>query len=111
MMFSLIERLYIVKILKISRGLNPSFVLHIYKQSLLQYIELYRNSESMKEIRKSYSDLDFNNAVNSIYINNEYICAESQLLRLLQYGGPRIKALNLLSKAYIGMLGGQMYGR
>lgn len=99
-----------MKVLQISRGLNPTYVLRLYRNSVLSYIKYYNDTKAMQSLHSMFSDRDFDLAISQIYIDGDYICIASsnRLLRFLEYGGPTVKALRILSKAYTGLYGGML---
>ena len=99
-----------MKILKINSRIK-SIPLMLFKQELLKNIHKYQDSKSMKAILDVYSLSDIEQAVDSVYLAGDYICIpdggrNNLILRLLQYGGAEVKALNLITLSYLGMEGG-----
>lgn len=99
-----------MKIMKVSDRL-VSVPLTIYKNNLKNNILKYMNTKQMTYILSSYSVEELLQAVDSIYVSGRFICIPDNgknnfILRMLQYGGAGIKALNLLSISYLGMEGG-----
>ena len=85
-------------------------MLKIYKQRIMSYVNLYKETKSMINILKEFSIEDIERTVESIYVINGIIQSPSNsrqdyLLRLLQYGGKNVKALNILSLASVGLEG------
>ena len=100
-----------MKVLQISRGLNPNYILRLYKGAVEKYIEYYKDTKPMIELHKLFDEKAFKVALSQIYLDGDYICVSSsnRLLRFLQYGGPGVKALYILSKAYNGLSGGLLW--
>lgn len=100
-----------MKILQV-KTFTPYVSLEMYKACCLDVINKRLNTLSMNEILKQYSYDDIKRAVNSIYLENNYICIpeynqSSKILRLLQFGSNNIKALNILTLASVKMQGGR----
>lgn len=98
-----------MKVLQISRGLNPTYVLRLFKSRVNTYIDYYKETEAMQSLHNMFGDGAFKTALSQIYIDGDYICVNSsnRLLRFLEYGGPKVKALRILTKASAG-LGGML---
>lgn len=99
-----------MKVLQISRGLNPNYVLRLYRSRVSNYIDYFDKTKAMQSLHSMFSDNDFKVALSQIYLDGDFICASSsnRLLRFLEYGGPHVKALRILSKAYAGLNGGML---
>ena len=67
----------------------------------MKFIHEYEETKAMVEIHKMFTDSDIETALACIYVDGDYIVTNSsnRLLRLLEFGGPNVKALNILSKA------------
>lgn len=99
-----------MKVLKINDRI-VSVPLTLYKNKLKNNIVKYQNTKSLQAILSSYSMDEILQSVDSIFVSGEFICIPDEgrnsfILRLLQYGGANVKALNLLSLSYLGMEGG-----
>lgn len=79
---------------------SSGLLLKAFRLCVMRYVDIYKNTEAMIEIKKEFNDDNFRNALSQIYIDGDYICynASNRLLRLLEFGGPNIKALNILSR-------------
>ena len=99
-----------MKVLQISRGLNPTYMLRLIRGRVETYINYYKDTEAMQSLHNMFSDNNFKTALSQIYIDGDYICIDStnRLLRFLEYGGPHVKALRILTKACEGLSGGML---
>lgn len=90
-----------MKIRLIPSLINPDLFLRMYKSMLVKLMDEYESTKAMSEINRVFNKQDIDVALASIYIDGPYIVTNSsnRLLRLLEFGGPNIKALNLLTKA------------
>lgn len=76
--------------------------LQAFKYQMLKNVNERLNSKAMTQVLKEYNMNDIKQAINSVYVAGNYICIpnsgkDNMILRLLQYGGPGVKALNLLT--------------
>ena len=99
-----------MKILKINSRIK-SLPLMLFKQEMMNNVNKYQNTKSMKAILDVYSLSDIEQAIDSVYVAGDYICIpdgsrSNLILRLLQYGGAGVKALNIITLSYLGMEGG-----
>lgn len=96
-----------MKLFKVNHILG-NMTLRLYKRKLLTLIENYDVHGAFEKCEVAVDDMKL--AVDSIYLSGGYICMpdncrSSYILRLLEYGGPTIKALNLLTLSSV-KLGG-----
>lgn len=83
-----------------------------YQQLLSNEIRRLEKTKTVQELIKIYGEDEVFNAYTCVYISGNYICFDDTttsgiILRYLQYGGPRMPALNVLS-FISGKLGGSM---
>lgn len=97
-----------MKVMKINTVLGSRF-LKIFKLTLLDNINSIKSLGQYDELFENYSQKDIEEEIEKIYLLGGYICipTDSLFLRLIQYGGYKIKAPGLLSRT-CRELGGEM---
>ena len=88
-----------MKLMKVNY--SAYLLIKAFRMCVMRYVDIFSDTTSMIEIKKEFDDEDFKLAMSQIYLEDDYVCynANNKLLRLLEFGGPRIKALNILSRA------------
>lgn len=83
----------------------------MFRNNLLNNIYKYMNTKSMQNVIKEFSKEEVIDSINSIYYSSGYICTNSnnRILRLIEFGGPGVKPLCLLTLSGIGI--GGSYGQ
>lgn len=97
-----------MQVVSVKSNLPSSIYLKLYRVQCWKNVLDYINTKSMQEILKHYSLEDINDAISCIHINNGSVNIPDGnrfglLLRLLQFGGYRVKALNILTKTVSDM--------
>lgn len=100
-----------MKIVKI----NPIFgnrMLHKYQGMVQSEIIRLSGTKTIKQLIKMYGEDNVFKAYICIYLNGSYICFNESstlgtILRYMQYGGPNMPALNILSSTS-NKIGGSM---
>ena len=97
-----------MKLLKIDYYYNGRAVLDIYKKLLKSYIKYYSETKSIIELKKMFTEDEINETISNIYYSGGYIetSGDDKIIRFLEYGGPNIKALNIISKINNSFSGG-----
>lgn len=95
-----------MKIQQINMVVSP-LVLRIYKNRLRELVNKYLNVGALKAIEDMFGTNTIFDAIESIYVDDGYLCipptgAYSTILRYIQYGGPKVKSLCLLTQALGG---------
>ena len=106
------ERLFIVMRLVKVNALVANRALRKYQKLVLNEIRRLEKTKTVQELIKMYGEDDVFSAYTCIYLGGNYICFDDSsksgiILRYLQYGGPRMPALNVLSTT-AGALGGSL---
>ena len=86
-----------------------STVVRALRSRVMQNLYKARTTKAVNELFNQYSKDEIEDSLFDIYIDGNYICIDSRnkILRLLEYGGPKIKALNLISKTCREFIGGR----
>lgn len=96
-----------MKIVKVEPMINK-FLTVKFKNRVKKLLQMLLNAHALDPILDEYSEDDILNSINAIYCSGSYIMLRDssyngKILRLLQFGGPKLKALNVLSMCSAGM--------
>ena len=98
-----------MKIVKIN-ALIGNVVLKRFKEILRNEIETLIDSGILDKVMQYVNKDDILNSVNSIYISGDYLAVsnsyEGKIIRLLHFGGPGLKATNILTTCERKLKGG-----
>lgn len=86
-----------------------SIVLKTVRSRVMENLYKVKETKAVKELLNQYNKNEIEDSLMDIYIDGNYICMDSRnkILRLMEYGGPKIKALNLISKTCREFIGGR----
>lgn len=95
-----------MKLMQIMSEINPQMIKAMYKSSIKELIKTRIKNQDLiiKSILSQYSERQILQAIEDIYIYNDYLCIpentrNSKILRLLEFGGEGIASLGLLREA------------
>lgn len=97
-----------MKIMKVN-SLIGNIVLINYKRAVYDMIKEYIKSGQLDNILEEFSESELLQSVNGLYLSGEYIrlsnSKDGKLLRLLNFGGPRLRATNILNRCSVSFGG------
>lgn len=98
-----------MKLLKIDYYFGGRSIVSIYRKLLRNYILKYSNTKPIIELKKMFTDEEIEETISNIRYSGNYIFSvgDDKILRYLEYGGPNIKALNIISKINNNLSGGK----
>ena len=98
-----------MKIFKVNSIVGKE-TLTLLKKQMRLHLNRYAKSGALNNILEEFEMYDIQSAIDSIYLIGNHICIpdntrDGYILRLLEYGGPKIKALNLMTRLGVRMGG------